>query len=98
MSQKIPEMKENDLLSQWINQAQVDIKVLNRVKSFTERAAGILKGSEEFYANSKELMSPEEIRRYLKYIVQLKDLMSTGNEILDNMEKLHRSYKMRLTR
>ena len=43
-------------------------------------------------------MSPEEIRRYLKYIVQLKDLMSTGNEILDNMEKLHRSYKMRLTR
>lgn len=98
MSFNLAEMREEELLGHWANQAQTDLKVLKRVNDFAGRAKGILKASEEFYADSKKFMSLEEIRQYLKYASQIRQLINDSNELLDNLEKFQRIYKMRASR
>lgn len=95
MNIDLAEIKEEELLDQWANLAQVDLKILKRIKDLAERARIILKPSEEFYANSKEFMSLEEIRQYLKQVAQIKQSITNSNELLDNLEKSQRVYKMR---
>lgn len=95
MNIDLAEIKEEELLDQWANLAQVDLKILKRIKDLAERARIILKPSEEFYANSKEFMSLEEIRQYFKQVAQIKQSITNSNELLDNLEKSQRVYKMR---
>lgn len=98
MSSNLAQMKEDELLEHWANQAQTNLKIFKKINDFAERAKGILKASEEFYADSKKFMSPEDIRQYLKYTSQIKQSINDCNELLDNLEKFQRVYKMRASR
>ncbi|MFQ5887823.1 MAG: hypothetical protein ACE5HY_03915 [Candidatus Hydrothermarchaeales archaeon] len=98
MTLNLAEMKEEELLGHWTNQAQTGLKILKRINGFAERARDILNASAEFYADSKEFMSPQEIRQYLKHVSQIKLLINNGDELLDNLEQFQRVYKMRSSR
>lgn len=98
MSAKLAEMKEQELLGHWVNQAQNDIKLSKRINGFAERAEGILKVSQEFYVGSQKFMSLEDIRQYLKCVSQIKEMINNGYELLDSLEKFQRVYKMRASR
>jgi hypothetical protein len=95
MDLNLAEMKEEELLKQWSNQTQTNLKIIKRIKNFAERAEGLLTTSGEFYTDTNEFISLEEMRQYLKNISQIKQLVNHSDEVLDNLEKLHRVYKMR---
>ena len=98
MSPNLTEMKEEELLKHWTQQAQTNLKVLKRINTLAARAKDILNAPEEFYADSKDIMSSEEIRQCLKSVVQIKENINNGNELLDTLEQFQRVYKMRASR